>query len=186
MNSNTLRRDISTVEAMEDLVRWRQRLFPHLKKKNLIAVLVILNNLFSKLRCLWWNSVSSTYKVSLENLQEEMWGNHNLHVRITRKEPTTNARNLVTTLLTVLAGWRNQGRRNTRMKVLMTRRKRRNLQSPNRTRRLVSERLGHSLARKWILKKNLRNVMKRKVLKWSQSLVWQVLQIGRASCRERV
>ena len=72
------------------------------------------------------------------------------------------------------AGERNQRRRNTRMTVLMTRRRRRNLQnphlqSPHHTRRLASERLGHLLARKWIPRQNQRNVMKKKALEKTQN-----------------
>src|SRR3989337_4416934 len=98
-----------------------------------------------------------------------------------RRDYATNARNPVTTFKTVLSGKRNQRRRNTRITVLMTQRRRRNLQSLHHqnprsahlTRRAALRRLGHSLARKWILKLNLRNMRKRRHLR-SQNLDWRV------------
>src|SRR3989337_1177057 len=98
----------------------------------------------------------------------------------TRKGFVTNARNPDTTFKIVLSGKRNQRRRNTRITVLMMRRKRRSLQNLHRqnpqslhlTRRAAPRRLGHSLARKWTLKLNLRNKRKRRHLA-SQTLVWR-------------
>ena len=103
------------------------------------------------------------------------------HPVTTRRGFVTNARNLDTTFKIVLSGKRNQRRRNTRITVLMMRRKRRNPQnlhhqnprSLHLTRRAAPRRLGHSLARKWTLKLNLRKMMKRRRLK-NLNLVWRV------------
>src|SRR3989337_4469278 len=112
--------------------------------------------------------------VFLENPQEAMIP----HPVTTRRGYATNARNLVTTFKIVLSGKRNQRRINTRITVLMTQRRRRNLQSLHHqnprslhlTRRAALGRLGHSLARKWTLKLNMRNMTKRRHLR-SQNLV---------------
>ena len=161
-------------QAILDHVHWRLEQFPHLKKKTRMTALVTLKNLVRNLQCLWGYSRDLHDEASSVNHQEETWGNQNLHLRTTRNEPVTSARNRVITLLIVLAGERNQRRRNTRMTVLMTQRRRRNLQNPHlqsppHTRRLVSERLGHLLARKWIPRQNQRNVMKRRVLMKTQN-----------------
>ena len=88
------------------------------------------------------------------------------HPMITRRDSATNARSLDTTFKIVLDGKRDQRRRSTRITVLMIQRRRRNLQSPlhqnlqglHLTRRAAPRRLGHSLARKWTLRLNLRNM----------------------------
>src|SRR3954470_292606 len=114
--------------------------------------------------------------VALENLQGAMIP----HPVTTRRGFVTNARNQDTTFKIVLSGKRNQRRRNTRITVLMMQRKRRspqnlhhqNPQSLHLTRRASPRRLGHSLARKWTLKLNLRNNWKRRHLR-TPSLVWR-------------
>src|SRR3954465_8080406 len=103
------------------------------------------------------------------------------HPVTTKRGFVTSARSQDTTFKTVLSGKRNQRRRNTRITVLMMQRKRRspqnlhrqNPQSLHLTRRAAPRRLGHSLARKWTLRLNLRNMRKRRHLK-SPSLVWRV------------
>src|SRR5215216_4221745 len=118
--------------------------------------------------------------VTLENPQEVMMYDQIPHPVSTRRELATNARNLVTTFKIVLSGKRNQRRRNTRITVLMTQRRRRNLQSPHHqnprsfrlTRRAAPRRLGHSLARKWTLRLNLKKMRKKRHLR-SQTLVWR-------------
>src|SRR5215216_3640273 len=77
------------------------------------------------------NSRSSQDVVALENPQEVMMYDQIPHPVTTRRELATNARNMVTTFKIVLSGRRNQRRRNTRITVLMTQRRRRNLQSPH-------------------------------------------------------
>src|SRR3954466_10620365 len=114
--------------------------------------------------------------VALENHQGAMIP----HPVTTRRDFFTNARNLDTTFKIVLSGKRNQRRSNTRITVLMMRRKRRNPQnlhhqnpqSLHLTRRAAPRRLGHSLARKWTLRLNLKKMRKRNNLK-TLSLVWR-------------
>src|SRR6266536_1338008 len=118
--------------------------------------------------------------VALENPQEVMMYDQIPHLGTTRRELATNARSLDTTFKTVLSGQRNQRRRNTRITVLMTQRRRRNLQSPHHqnpqsihlTRRAAQRKLEHSLARKWTLKLNLKKMRKMRHLR-TQTLVWR-------------
>src|SRR4051812_37061291 len=102
------------------------------------------------------------------------------HPVTTRRGFVTSARNQDITFKIVLNGKRNQRRRNTRITVLMMRRKtrspqdlhRQNPQSLHLTRRAAPRRLGHSLAKKWTLKLSLRNKRKRRLLR-TLNQVWQ-------------
>src|SRR4051812_10763770 len=102
------------------------------------------------------------------------------HPVTTRRGFVTSARNQDITFKIVLSGKRNQRRRNTRITVLMMRRKRRNPQNPHHqnprslrlTRRAAPRRLGHSLARKWTLRLNLKKMKQKRNLR-ILSLVWR-------------
>ena len=75
MSFSFLRKEISTVQTMGELVPWRQKLFPHLKK-NLTAVLMILKTLEGNLLCLWRSSKNSPRRKASESLQiklKEWW-----------------------------------------------------------------------------------------------------------------
>ena len=112
---------------------------------------------------------SSQDVVALEDPQGAMIP----HQVTTRGGSATNARSLDITFKTILNGKRNQRRRNTRITVLMMRRKRRNPQNLHHqnpqslhiTRREAPRRPGHSLARKWTLRLNLKKMRKRRHLR---------------------
>ena len=164
MSSSLLRREISMVRAMAELMLWRQKLFPHLKK-NLTAVLVILKTLERSFLCLWRSSRSSLRRRASESLHNPAQEMMKLPLMTTRREHVTSARNLDTTSLSVHSGTmrtrRRRRRRRARNMILMTRR--RNPQSllPSLHRSLHNTRRAHLarlvllLARRWIQRGSL-------------------------------
>ena len=157
MSFSFLRKETSTVPTMGELVLWRQKLFPHLKK-NLTAVLMTLKTLEGSLLCLWRSSRDSPRRKTSESLHDPVQEMMKLPLKTTRREPVTSVRNMATSSLSVRSGTMRTKRRRRARNMTLTTRRRRNTQSLlpslpqslHHTRRAHLARHVRLLARKWI------------------------------------